>query len=228
MLVHPDPSLYSEELAPTPPEKRTWTTWHIAALWIGMVVCVPTYTMTGALIHMGMNWWQAELTILLGNLIVLVPMTLNGHAGTKHGIPFPVLTRASFGIVGAHVPSVLRGLVACGWFGIQTWVGGAAIYQLVGALAGPVLEGEDLPVLGINAGEFVCFLLFWVVQLAILYKGLESIRVFEAWAAPFLIVIGLVLLGWAYVRAGGWGPMLSAPSKFAEGGELEGQFWSVF
>lgn len=123
MLKNPDPSLINDDLAPTTPEDRTWKVHHMASLWIGMVVCVPTYMLAGGLIDLGMNWWQATCTVLLGNLIVLVPMLLNGHAGTKYGVPFPVLSRASFGIVGAHVPSVLGGLVACGWFGIQTWIG---------------------------------------------------------------------------------------------------------
>jgi NCS1 family nucleobase:cation symporter-1 len=224
----PDPGLYNADLAPTRPEQRTWSVAHMAALWIGMVVCVPSYMLAGSLVNAGMSAWQAIGTILLGNVIVLVPMILNGHAGTKYGVPFPVLTRASFGILGAHVPSILRALVACGWFGIQTWFGGAAIYQLIGALAGPVLAGADLPVLGINAGELACFLAFWLVQVAILYKGVESIRVFEAWAAPFLIVIGLVLLAWAYLEADGFGPAFSAPSQFEPGGKKEGQFLAVF
>ncbi len=228
MLDDRDPSLHNAELAPTPPEKRTWSMWHMAALWIGMVVCVPTYMLAGGLVDLGMSAWQAIGTVALGNVIVLVPMILCGHAGTKYGVPFPVLTRASFGVRGANVPAVLRGLVACGWFGIQTWVGGEAIYQLVGVLAGPVLIGDDLPLLGINAGELVCFLVFWALQIAILYKGLDSIKVFEAWSAPFLIVIGLVLLGWAYVKADGFGPMFSAPSKFAPGGEKEGRFLQAF
>ena len=228
MLRDPDPSLINADIAPTPPEGRTWSVWHMAALWIGMVVCVPTYTLAGDLIHMGMSCAQAVGTILLGNVIVLAPMVLNGHAGTKYGIPFPVLSRASFGIRGANVAAILRGLVACGWFGIQTWVGGSAIYQLVNVLAGPVLAGDHLPVLGINAGELSCFLVFWLIQIAILYRGLESIRVFEAWSAPFLIVIGLALLAWAYVKADGFGPMLSTESKFAAGGEQEGQFLSAF
>ena len=124
MLKNPDPSMINDDLAPTSAEARTWKVHHMASLWIGMVVCVPTYMLAGGLIDLGMNWWQAVCTVLLGNVIVLVPMLLNGHAGTKYGVPFPVLSRASFGIVGAHVPSVLRGLVACGWFGIQTWIGG--------------------------------------------------------------------------------------------------------
>jgi len=224
----PDPELYNSDLAPTLPEQRTWSLSHMAALWIGMVVCVPSYTLAGSLVNAGMSAWQAIFTVLLGNSIVLAPMILNGHAGTKYGVPFPVLTRASFGIRGAHVPSILRGLVACGWFGIQTWFGGFAIYQLVGALAGGVLHGPDLPILGINAGELACFLCFWALQVAILYRGLESIRRFEAWAAPFLILIGLLLLGWAYREARGFGPMFSAPSQFAAGGPKEGRFLATF
>lgn len=221
----PDPALINEDLAPTPSSARTWSAWDLAALWIGMVVCVPTYMLAGGLIDLGMSWWQAVLTVGLGNLVVLVPMILNAHPGTRYGIPFPVLARASFGIRGAHVPSVLRGLVACGWFGIQTWIGGNSIYQLLG-LAG--VERPDLPLLGINVAELLCFLAFWAIQVFILWKGMDSIKVFERWAAPFLIVMGAALLYWAYSRAGGWGPMLAAPSQFGPGGAKEGQFWKAF
>jgi NCS1 family nucleobase:cation symporter-1 len=228
MVPGADPSLINPDLEPTPPEGRSWTVFNLAALWIGMVVCVPTYLLAGGLVELGMSWWQAVLTVGLGNLIVLVPMVLTGHAGTRYGIPFPVLARASFGVLGAHVPSLLRGLVACGWFGIQTWIGGSAIHQLLSALAGRELGGADLPVLGINLVEWLCFLAFWGLQVAILWRGMESIKVLESWAAPFLIVMGLALLGWAWVRADGLGPMLSSPSQFVPGGEQEGRFLQVF
>ncbi len=231
MLRNPDPSLINDDIAPTPAAGRTWSVLNMASLWIGMVVCVPTYMLAGGLIDLGMNWWQAVLTVCLGNVVVLVPMILNGHPGTRYGIPFPVLARASFGILGAHVPALLRGLVACGWFGIQTWIGGSAIYQLVGVALGREPTGawhQDLPILGINTLELACFLLFWAIQLAILWKGIDSIKMLETWAAPFLIVMGLVLLGWAYVRADGFGPMLSTPSQFGPGGPKEGQFWGAF
>ncbi|MCB9689122.1 MAG: cytosine permease, partial [Alphaproteobacteria bacterium] len=209
-------------------EDRHWSVGDMAALWIGMVVCVPTYTLAAGLIEQGMSWWQAVLTIALGNFVVLVPMVLNGHPGTQYGVPFPVLARAAFGIHGAHLPSLLRALVACGWFGIQTWFGGFSVYQLVDVLTGGALEGADLPVLGINPGELACFLFFWALQVGILWRGLDSIRLLEKYAAPFLIGIGFLLLGWALYRAGGFGPMLSTPSAFAEGGPKEGQFLSVF
>ncbi len=228
MLNQPDPRLINDDLAPTPPEGRTWKVRHMASLWIGMVVCVPTYMLAGGLIDLGMNWWQAVCTVLLGNAIVLIPMLLNGHAGTKYGIPFPVLSRASFGIHGSHIPSMLRAAVACGWFGIQTWIGGSAIYQLFNALAGGFLIGPDLAWLGINAGELLCFGLFWALQVAILLRGMDSIRVLETWAAPFLILLGLALLGWAYIKADGFGATLSTPSAFDPGGPKEGKFMSAF
>ncbi|MFH1811918.1 MAG: NCS1 family nucleobase:cation symporter-1 [Pseudomonadota bacterium] len=223
-----DPQLYNEDLAPTPPEQRTWTQWNIAALWVGMAVCVPTYMLASGLIKEGMSWWQAVLCVLLGNVIVLVPMALVGHAGTKHGIPFPVLSRAAFGTVGANVPAILRGLVACGWFGIQTWVGGSAIYTIVNAVTANAIKGEPLALLGIDLGQLVCFLLFWGLHVWFIARGTESIRWLETYAAPFLIVMGLVLLGWAYVKAGGFGAMLSTPSQFGPGGLREGQFAKVF
>ena len=228
MLKHPDPALINDDIKPVPQSERHWSVLSMASLWVGMVVCVPTYMLAGGLIDQGMDWKQAVLTVMLGNVIVLLPMVLNGHPGTKYGIPFPVLARASFGIHGAHIPSVLRALVACGWFGIQTWIGGAAIYQLLNVMFSGSLVGDPLPFLGINLAQTGCFLAFWAVQVFIIYKGVESIRVLETWAAPFLIVMGLALLVWAYVKAGGFGDMLSAPSKFDVGGEKEGQFWAVF
>jgi len=227
-LNNPDPGLINDDIRPTAEAERTWTVGAMASLWVGMVVCVPPYPLAASMIKDGMNWWQAVGTVMLGNIIVLAPMILNGHPGTKYGIPFPVLARASWGIQGAHIPSVARALVACGWFGIQTWFGGFAIYQLLNVLTSGALEGADIAFLGINFGEFACFLAFWAIQIVVVYKGVESIRLLEQYAAPFLILMGLALLGWAYVKADGFGTMLSTPSAFVEGGEKEGQFWRVF
>ena len=225
---HPAPDLVNEDLLPTTAAQRTWDWKAIAALWVGMVVCVPAYMLAAGLVSEGMSWREAVFTIFLANLIVLAPMLLVGHAGAKHGIPFPVLLRASFGTQGAKLPALLRGLVACGWFGIQTWVGGAAIYTIVNVLSGNGIVGERLPLLGIDLGQTLCFLAFWLLHVVFIRYGTESIRWLELWAAPLLIVMCLALLGWAYVRAEGFGPMLSAPSQFAPGGAREGQFGSVF
>ncbi len=220
--------LYNDDLAPTLPADRTWDWKSYAALWVAMVVCVPTYMLAGGLVSEGMNWWQAVITVLLGNVIVLVPMMLIGHAGAKHGIPFPVLLRSSFGTKGARIPAVARGLVACGWFGINTWVGGSAIYVIINALTGSAIVGSSLPFLGIDMGQFACFIGFWAMHLYFIKHGTESIRWLETYAAPFLIAMGLALLAWAYSAAGGFGSMLSAPSQFIAGGVKEGQFWAVF
>ena len=223
-----DMSLTNEDLAPTPADKRTWGLIHYAALWIGMAVCIPTYTLASGLIDQGMSWSEALICVALGNTIVLLPMVLNAHAGTKYGIPFPVFARASFGVLGANVAAVLRALVACGWFGIQTWFGGLALWQLLVAIAPslePVLSSAALKssFLGIHPGEFLGFAVFWLINLYFILRGTESIKFLETWAAPFLIAMGLMLLGWAYVRGGGFGPILSTPSK------LQGAaFWSVF
>ncbi len=211
-----DPSLINADIAPVPASARTWNWWHYCALWIGMSVCITTYTLASGLIDSGMSWKQAMFTIFLGNSIVLLPMLLNAHAGAKYGIPFPVFARASFGVLGANVPALLRALVACGWFGIQTWIGGAAIFQLTKALWPAV---ATLPAIlpgwvGLGTGEFLAFLLFWLMNLHFIWHGTESIKGLESIAAPFLIIMGLVLLGWAYLRAGGFGPMLAQPSKF--------------
>ena len=228
MLKNPDPTLINDDIAPTTEEEKNWSVFNMASLWIGMVVCVPTYMLAGGLVDMGMNWWQAVMTVMLGNVIVLVPMILNGHPGTKYGVPFPVISRASFGILGANIPSVLRGLVACGWFGIQTWIGGSAIYQLLNALSSGWLIGSDLPILGINTAELLCFLAFWFIQIVIIYRGIDSIKILETWAAPFLILMGILLLGWAYVKADGFDAMISAKSAFEVGGPKEGQFFTAF
>lgn len=217
--------LANADLAPVPLERRTWSTWHIAALWIGMAVCIPTYTMASNLIGAGMNWWQALLTIFLGNVIVLIPMTLNAHPGTRYGIPFPVLLRASFGTKGANIVAILRGLVACGWFGIQTWIGGAAIYATAALILGfdPAAK-VALPVLGISPGELLCFLLFWALNVFFIVRGMDSIKWLEAWSAPFLLAVGAALVVWAYDAADGFGPILAQPSKF----ETAAAFWPVF
>ena len=208
--------LINSDLAPTAVHQRTWTTYNIAALWIGMAVCIPTYMLAAGLIAGGMNWWQAILTIALGNIVVLVPMVLNAHAGTKYGVPFPVLARASFGVKGANVPSILRALVACGWFGIQTWIGGAAINAL---LAVAVDGWKDFAL-----GPWISFAIFWGMNVYFIVKGTESIKWLESLAAPFLLVVGVGLLAWAYVAGGGFGPILSQPSKF----QTASEFWSFF
>ena len=209
-------SIFNEDLAPVSVAKRTWGIYNIAALWIGMSVCIPTYMLASGLISGGMNWWQALMTISLGNLIVLVPMVLNAHAGTKYGIPFPILARASFGVKGSNIPALLRAIVACGWFGIQTWIGGQAINTLVIQL---YPSWAFFP-----WGPGISFIVFWVMNVYFIINGIESIKWLESWGAPFLLVTGLGLLAWAYVQGGGWGPILNQPSKF----KTLGEFWRFF
>ena len=215
-------SLINDDLAPIPPEKRKWGTWNYAALWISMSLCIPTYMLASSLIGGGMNWWQAILTIFLGNTIVLIPMILNGHAGAKYGIPFPVFARASFGTKGANIPAMLRAIVACGWFGIQTWIGGASLYYIVRAW-NPGMPEIDHSSLFPQTIPMVCFLLFWLLNMLIVYLGVESIRKLLVFKAIFLPAAALALLFWAISAANGLGPILEQPSK------LQGpSFWNYF
>ena len=205
-------SLYNPDLAPVPAERRSWSTYNYAALWITMSVNIPTYMLASGMIAGGMNWKQAIATVFLGNVLVLIPMLLNAHAGARYGIPFPVFARASFGVLGANVPAVLRALVACGWFGIQTWVGGEAIYTMIVALAP---GWKNVPM-----GLAICFTAFWLLNVLVILRGIKTIRLLQGITAPFLLFIGLALLLWARNKAGGFGPMLSAPSKFQTFGEF--------
>ncbi len=225
--------LDNPDLAPTTERERTWSMWHVAALWIGMAVCIPTYTLAAAMIERGMSWWQAVLTVMLGNVIVLVPMVLNGHGGTKYGVPFPVLARASFGTSGAHVAAIARALVACGWFGIQTWIGGWAIYQVLGGLGliDLAADAERLAAarrvgagLGVTPAQFLCFLAFWALNLLVVLRGIECIKWLESLSAPFLLAVGLTLLAWAFVKVESPARLFAAGSRF----ETPAQFWKVF
>ena len=223
-----DPDLWNPDLAPTNAQQRNWDWKAFAALWVSMVVCVPAYLLASGLIEQGMSWSQAALTILLGNLIILVPMVLIGHAGTQYGVPFPVLLRSAFGTQGAKLPALARGLVACGWFGINSWVGGSAIYVILNTLTQQALVGSPLPVLGIDLAQFLCFLAFWMLHLYFIHHGTASIRWFEEIAAPFLIAMSIALVVWAYVKADGFGPIVAQESAFAPGGAKAGQFWPFF
>src|SRR5246127_4433577 len=211
-LINVDPSLYNHDLAPIPQEKRSWGTYNYASLWVAMSVCIPTYMLASGLIAGGMNWYQAVGTILLGNLIVLIPMILNAHAGTKYGIPFPVFVRASFGVRGANVPAILRALVACGWFGIQSWIGGQAIYSML-RIVWP--GAASLP-----GSSWICFFLFWGINMFVIWRGIETIKFLEGIGAPFMLIVGLLLLFWVTGKAGGMGPVLHTPSKLHSTGEF--------
>ncbi|HEX4008109.1 MAG TPA: NCS1 family nucleobase:cation symporter-1 [Acidobacteriaceae bacterium] len=205
-MIVPEGSLYNADLAPTPPSRRTWTTYNYISLWFSMSMEVTTYMLASSLIAGGMNWKQAIATIALGNLIVLIPMLLNAHAGAKYGIPFPVFVRASFGTRGANVPAILRAIVACGWFGIQSWIGGQAIFAML-VVIWPGVAAAPWAV-------WACFLGFWALNMFVVWRGVESIRFLQGFSAPFMLVMALLLLGFARHKAGGFGPMLSEPSQF--------------
>src|SRR5205807_640744 len=219
--------LYNKDLAPVPGDRRKWRVGSFAALWISMSACIPTYMLASSLIGGGMNWSQAIFTIFLGNLIVVVPMILNAHAGTRYGIPFPVFCRASFGTRGANIPALMRAFVACGWFGIQTWIGGNAIYKIMSVFV-PSLSASSASAFGITLPQLICFLFFWAINMLVVYKGIDCIRWLLNIKAPLLIALGLLLLAWAYRNAGGFGPILAQPSAFDPGQSKAGQFWSFF
>jgi NCS1 family nucleobase:cation symporter-1 len=223
-----DRTLVNDDLAPTSVEQRTWTTYNDAALWISMAHCIPTYMMASGLISAGMSWWQALLTIAIGNAIVLLPILANSHPGTRYGVPFPVFARASYGVFGANVPAIMRAIVACGWFGIQCWIGGQALHTFFRSLspAWPELFGsakiaDHLPT------EWLTFFAFWGLNILIVYRGMDLLRKVENWAAPYVLVMTLALVVWAVTRAHGLG-------RIMEGAEGAGRFptfasfWPVF
>ncbi|MEV8093242.1 NCS1 family nucleobase:cation symporter-1 [Kitasatospora sp. NPDC085879] len=218
-----DPRFANDDLRPVPVARRRWTTYNFLALWVGMAHNIPSWTLASGLVALGMDWKQAVLTIALANLIVLVPMLLTGHAGTKYGIPFPVFARASFGLRGANLPAMVRAAVACAWFGIQTWIGGEGIFLLAGKLLGSGWQDAG-HVGGYPWTQWLSFLIFWLIEMAIIARGMETLRRFENWAAPFVIVGALALLIWISVKAGGFGPLLDQPSKLG----WDGDFWKVF
>ena len=211
--LHEDVSqspLYSEDLAPVPPAKRTWNKWNLAAIWVGMAVCIPTYLLASYMIKTGLNWLEALIIIGLANLIITIPMILNGHAGVKYGIPFPVIGRAAFGIKGIHIASVARGIIACGWFGVQTWIGGLAIYAIFNAITGN--QGE----LGLSLGKFIGFALFWFINIYFIWKGTESIKWLETYSAPILVLMGLALIWWGYAKADGFSIVLDQSKQLGK------------
>src|SRR5688572_24344866 len=214
-----DAELINEDIAPVPESKRNWSMWNIAALWVGMAICIPTYTLASGMVDQGWSWQASVCAVILGNLIVLIPMLLNAHAGTRYGIPFPVLLRSSFGVFGSNVPAMMRALVACGWFGIQTWIGGSAIFVLWTSLVPDLTLPQFLPAwFGISTGQLIAFALFWLVNVYFIVKGMESIKWMETLAAPLLLVLGLALLAWAWVRVGSLGVMLDDPKPPTRGG----------
>ncbi|HTO92703.1 MAG TPA: NCS1 family nucleobase:cation symporter-1 [Candidatus Sulfotelmatobacter sp.] len=217
--------LYNADLAPIPAARRTWTTYNYAALWISMAHCIPTYMLASGLMAQGMSWQQALCTILLGNSIVLVPILLNSHPGTKYGIPFPVFARAAYGTSGSNLPALMRALVACGWFGIQAWIGGEALHTFFTAVipAWPGLLGAGFG--GHSTTEWLSFLLFWGLNIWIIYRGMDLLRKVENWAAPYVLLVTLALLVWAVRAAHGWGPLLAQPGKLATSAEFLRVFW---
>jgi NCS1 family nucleobase:cation symporter-1 len=207
-------SLYNEDLAPVPISRRNWTTYNYAALWISMAHCIPTYMLSAGLMAAGMSWAQALFTVALGNTIVLIPILLNSHPGTRYGIPFPVFARAAYGTIGSNVPALMRAIVACGWFGIQAWIGGEALNTFFTSVVPGWHDLLGAGFSGHSTTEWVSFLLFWSLNVAIVYRGMDLLRKVENWAAPFVLIMTGLLLAWAVTEAKGFGPLLSQPGKY--------------
>ena len=222
--------LHNKDLAPVPITKRTWTTYNYLALWVGMSINIPSWLLASGLVALGMAWYQAILTIALANVIVLIPMLLISHAGTKYGIPYPVFARAAFGVFGANLPALIRAGVACGWFGIQTWIGGTAVFAVVAALLGEGSFWTTAGTLAIGFGDpqpwtvWLSFAVFWAINILVILRGMDAVRRFENWAAPFLIVVFAGLLVFMVIQAGGLGPIVSEPGTLGWGSG----FWAIF
>lgn len=214
-----DSPLFNDDLAPAGPKRRTWSTWNITAMWIGMSVVITTYTLASGLMAAGMNWWQALMTVGIGNIVVLIPMLLNAHVGVRYGIPFPVFVRSSFGTAGANFAALARAIVACGWFGIQTWLGGLAISAILAAIWPTWMH--------IAGHNFIAFFVFWALQMAIIIRGMDGIKVLEAWAAPLLILVGIFLLYWAFTAGHGLKHVFEASAKISHQNSPH-SFWEIF
>jgi nucleobase:cation symporter-1, NCS1 family len=207
--------LYNQDLAPVPIARRNWTTYNFAALWVSMAHCIPTYMLSAGLMAAGMSWSQALVTVALGNTIVLIPILLNSHPGTRYGIPFPVFARAAYGTIGSNLPALMRAIVACGWFGIQAWIGGEAVNTFFASIipGWQRLLGDGFA--GHTTTEWISFLIFWSLNVAIVYRGMDLLRKVENWAAPFVLVMTALLLAWAVTEANGFGPLLSQPGRYS-------------
>ena len=211
---------YNDDIAPTRAQQRTWSRWNVASLWVGMAICVPTYTLGGVLTaYFGLSVAEALWTILIANIVVLVPLTLNAFPGTRYGIPCPVVLRASFGIIGSNVPSLIRAIVACGWFGVQTLFGGIAIHLMLAAMF------DGWAALG-GIGEVLGFFIFWVANIGVVIRGSEAIKHLEALAAPLLLVVAIGLLVWAMPRID-TAALLSSPPTRPEGAPFFGYFMAA-
>lgn len=206
--------LYNHDLAPVRVADRNWSTYNYVALWFSMSACIPTYMMSSGLIASGMNAGQALFTILLGNTIVLLPILLNSHPGTKYGIPFPVFARAAYGTYGSNLPALMRAVVACGWFGIQTWIGGQALSTMFNAIHPGFDTMLGGPYGGYSGGQWLSFAIFWGINILIVYKGMDLLKKIESFAAPFVLLMTLALVLWAVSQAHGLGDLLKQESKF--------------
>lgn len=228
-------SKYSnEDLVPVPQDQRNWTALNYFSLWVGMAVCIPSYMIAASLISAGMSLFQAMMCVFLGNCIVLVPMLLNGKVGAKYGIPYPVFARSSFGILGSNIPALLRAVVACGWFGIQSWIGGTAVTAVIKVLwPGYINLPNVFPeFLGLETAPFISFMIFWGINVFVILKGVKYIKWLETASAPILLISGVALLFWAISKTGtetggffsGFSILMDQPSKF----ETSAEFWKVF
>ncbi len=207
--------LWNDDLRPCTPNEHSWRASRFASLWTGMCLCIPTYSLASGMISLGMNWWEAVLTIFTGSCVVLVPILLVAHAGTRYGFPYPVFARLWFGTRGAHVPALARAVIGAGWFGINSWFGGLALDAIVSRVfPGWAAFGPHL---------FLAFGAFWLLNVGIAMRGPQAIGRLATIAAPTLGLAAVALFAWGISAAGGVGPMLAAPATLHGGA-----FWTAF
>ncbi len=195
-----DPTLYNEDLAPIPHAKRTWGWFEIFNVWSNDIQSLFGYTLAASLfITYGLNGWAVMAAIVLAGFIIMVLVNLSGQPSVRYGIPYPVMARVSMGVRGANFPAMVRCIVAIFWYGVQTYFASTALALLINALTGTTGGAQFL---GMTAIGWFSFVVVWLFQLYMFWRGIEWIRHFLNWAGPFVYVVMLVLMGIIWYKAG--------------------------